>query len=186
MKASTAGGRWGKKRKKKKKKAPVFTPSCVTPVGSRCTEKYTAKCSTSKYTARCSTRLTLIGGFAKFSLKSFVARPKKMKREVEILPSQLETILYIHSWRNESEIAPCRDKLVYLGPACPVVVSSDRPCPGSSHHRNLHTPTPSFPSLRPCRERITNTAVLASHRTEKRPRPNRDPPERNSIVEMRM
>ena len=31
MKASTAGGRWGKKIYQKKKKAPVFTPSCGTP-----------------------------------------------------------------------------------------------------------------------------------------------------------
>ena len=45
MEASTAGG--GGALKKKKENAPVFAPSCVTPVGLEIkgTEKYAAKCS---------------------------------------------------------------------------------------------------------------------------------------------
>ena len=52
MKATTAKGRWGKKKKNvRKKKVPVFIPSCVSTVASSWTEKYTEHVRSSKYTA---------------------------------------------------------------------------------------------------------------------------------------
>lgn len=47
------GGRWGKKEKKEKGEAPVYSPSCVTAVGSSWTETYTEHVSSSTYAAEC-------------------------------------------------------------------------------------------------------------------------------------